>query len=422
MSASKLFVEVDMNTYIGPGAAKHLSSFCALRSKGSRIRIVADRNTWKAMGEEVEQKLRSAGLATRSTIYEEQYLAADAESIFRLLVDDDPEERLYVAVGSGTITDIVRFATHRTGRAFVSMATAPSVDAYASIVAPVVVEGMKRTVPAQAPVAVFADSEALARAPRAMIAAGFGDMICKFSAVADWRMGALVWGEPFDEAIARRSVEAAKACVDAAAAIGETKPEGLATLMAAVVESGLCMAEAGHSRPASGAEHQYSHFWEMRLLLENRPPVLHGLKVGIGTIEAARLWDIVRGISRDRAAELLRASRLPDRAAEERKIRAAYRGAAEETIAAQSRFLGMSEADYEALKAKLLEHWDDIQSFVRSVPSEEETRRLLELAGCPTDARKLGLGRKEIAQSIACAHYIRDRFTVKKLCRMLGVS
>jgi glycerol-1-phosphate dehydrogenase [NAD(P)+] len=383
---------------------------------------VADRNTWKAMGEEVEQKLRSAGLATRSTIYEEQYLAADAESIFRLLVDDDPEERLYVAVGSGTITDIVRFATHRTGRAFVSMATAPSVDAYASIVAPVVVEGMKRTVPAQAPVAVFADSEALARAPRAMIAAGFGDMICKFSAVADWRMGALVWGEPFDEAIARRSVEAAKACVDAAAAIGETKPEGLATLMAAVVESGLCMAEAGHSRPASGAEHQYSHFWEMRLLLENRPPVLHGLKVGIGTIEAARLWDIVRGISRDRAAELLRASRLPDRAAEERKIRAAYRGAAEETIAAQSRFLGMSEADYEALKAKLLEHWDDIQSFVRSVPSEEETRRLLELAGCPTDARKLGLGRKEIAQSIACAHYIRDRFTVKKLCRMLGVS
>jgi glycerol-1-phosphate dehydrogenase [NAD(P)+] len=374
------------------------------------------------MGEEVEQKLRSAGLATRSTIYEEQYLAADAESIFRLLVDDDPEERLYVAVGSGTITDIVRFATHRTGRAFVSMATAPSVDAYASIVAPVVVEGMKRTVPAQAPVAVFADSEALARAPRAMIAAGFGDMICKFSAVADWRMGALVWGEPFDEAIARRSVEAAKACVDAAAAIGETKPEGLATLMAAVVESGLCMAEAGHSRPASGAEHQYSHFWEMRLLLENRPPVLHGLKVGIGTIEAARLWDIVRGISRDRAAELLRASRLPDRAAEERKIRAAYLGAAEETIAAQSRFLGMSEADYEALKAKLLEHWDDIQSFVRSVPSEEETRRLLELAGCPTDARKLGLGRKEIAQSIACAHYIRDRFTVKKLCRMLGVS
>jgi glycerol dehydrogenase-like iron-containing ADH family enzyme len=56
------------------------------------------------------------------------------------------------------------------------------------------------------------------------------------------------------------------------------------------------------------------------------------------------------------------------------------------------------------------------------VPGEEETRQLLELAGCPTDARKLGLGRKEIAQSIACAHYIRDRFTVKKLCRMLGVD
>ena len=411
-----------MTTDIGPGAAKRLASFCAAREKGGRIRIVADRNTWKAMGEEVERELRAVGLVTRSTVFEDYYLAADAGSVFRLLVDDDPEERLYVAIGSGTITDIVRFVTHRTGRAFVSMATAPSVDAYASIVAPIVVEGTKRTVPAQAPIAVFADSEALACAPRPMIAAGFGDMICKFSAVADWRMGALVWGEPFDEAIARRSAAAAKTCIDAAAAIGETKPEGLATLIAALVESGLCMAEAGHSRPASGAEHQYSHFWEMRLLSENRPPVLHGLKVGIGTIETARLWDIVRGISRDKAAELLRASRLPDRAAEERKIRTAYRDAAEKTIAAQNRFLGMSEADYEELKAKLLEHWDDIQSFARSVPGEEETRRLLELAGCPTDARKLGLGRKEIAQSTACAHYIRDRFTVKKLCRILGVS
>lgn len=409
-------------TDIGPGAAKRLASFCASRAKGGRVRIVADRNTWKAMGEEVERELRSASLTTRSTIYEEQYLAADAGSVFRLLIDDDPEERLYVAVGSGTITDIVRFATHRTGRAFVSMATAPSVDAYASIVAPVVVEGMKRTVPAQAPIAVFADSEALSRAPRAMISAGFGDMVCKFSAVADWRLGALVWGEPFDEAIAARSVAAARSCVDASAAIGETRPEGLATLMAAVVESGLCMAEAGHSRPASGAEHQYSHFWEMRLLAENRPPVLHGLKVGIGTIEAARLWDIVRGMPKDRAAELLRASRLPDRSAEERKIRRAYRAAAAETIAAQRRFLGMDETGFEALKSDILAHWGDIQLFAKSVPSEAETRRLLERAGCPTDARALGLRRREIAESIECAHYIRDRFTVKKLCRMLGVD
>jgi glycerol-1-phosphate dehydrogenase [NAD(P)+] len=425
MSESRLPEKID----IGPGAASRLAAFCADKlgrggkaSADSPLRLVADRNTWTAMGEEARRELRAAGLSVRATIFDEPRLAADARSVFRLLVDDDPRERLYIAVGSGTITDIVRFVSHRTGRDFVSLATAPSVDAYSSIVAPIVLDGMKRTVPAAAPIAVFADSVALARAPRPMIAAGFGDMVCKFSAVADWRLGALVWGESFDEAIALRSVAAARACVEAAAAIGAARPEGLKTLMAALVESGLCMAEAGHSRPASGAEHQYSHYWEMRLLAEGRPPVLHGLKVGIGTLEAARLWDLVRATSKESAARALAASRLPSRAAEERRIRAAYGSAAGETIAAQERFLAMSEAEFEALKEKLLESWNAILGFARSVPDAEETRRLLALAGCPTDPRALALGRREIALGLSSAHYIRDRFTVKKLALVLGMD
>jgi Glycerol dehydrogenase and related enzymes len=427
MSLSPLPEVID----IGPGAAKRLAAFCAKRCAAEearsgkawkKLRLVADRNTWKAMGEEVQAELKSAGLSPRPTIFEEGNLSADAASVFKLLVDDDPDERLYVAVGSGTITDIVRFATHRTGRAFVSMATAPSVDAYASIVAPMLVEGMKRTVAAQAPLAVFADNAALAAAPAAMIAAGFGDVVCKYSAVADWRLGALLWDEVIDEAIARRSVEAARSCVEAAASIGQKKPEGLAVLMAALVESGLCMAEAGNSKPASGAEHQYSHFWEMRLIAEHRPPVLHGLKVGIGTLEAARLWDAVRGLSKEAAAARLSRSPLPDRSAAEQRIRSVYRGAAEETIASQRRFLALTEADYEALKAKILGSWDSIQGYARTVPSRAETERLLELAHCPTEARELGLGEREIAESLECAHYIRDRFTVKKLALMLGID
>ena len=255
------------------------------------------------------------------TVFRDPYLAADAHSILRLLADDDPRERTYVAVGSGTITDIVRFVCHRTGREFVCLATAPSVDAYASVVAPIIIEGMKRTIPAAAPLAIFADTETLALAPRPMIAAGFGDMLCKFSASADWRLGALLWGESFDEAIASRAVDAARACVDSAPAIGSAVPAGLEKLMAALVESGLCMAEAGHSRPASGAEHQYSHYWEFRLLREGRPPILHGLKVGIGTLETARLWDGVRNMTETEVAERLARSRLPPRLEEEARIR-----------------------------------------------------------------------------------------------------
>ena len=295
-------------------------------------------------------------------------------------------------------------------------------DAYSSVVAPVVVDGMKVTVPAAAPLAVFADTEALARCPRPMIAAGFGDMLCKFSAVADWRLGALLWGESFDEAIARRSIAAAESCVEAAGSIGAAEPEGLAALMAALVESGLCMAEAGHSRPASGAEHHYSHFWELRLLREGRPPILHGLKVAIGTLETARLWDEARKLSPERAAELLAASHLPSRVDEEARVREAFGGTADGIIAAHERFLSMGPGDFEMLKANILADWERILQFAASVPNAAETARLLSLAGCPTDPRALGLRPEEIELGLKSAHYIRDRFTVKKLALVLGIG
>jgi glycerol-1-phosphate dehydrogenase [NAD(P)+] len=407
---------------IGPGAVKRMAAFCAARigapDSGS-LRLISDRNTWAAIGAEAARELRSSGLSPRSTIFDSPSLAADERSVVRLLEDDDPGEGLYLAVGSGTITDIVRFVAHRTGRDFVSLASAPSVDAYSSVVAAMTFEGMKRTVAACAPLAVFADSEALAKAPAAMIAAGFGDTIAKFFAVADWRLGALLRDEGFDESIARRSVAAAESCVRDAEAIGAAKPEGIATLMAALVESGLCMAEAGHSRSASGAEHHYSHYWEMRLLAEHRPPILHGLKVGVGSLEAARLWEIVRSLTPEEASAALARSRLPDRAAEERLIRAAYGEAASETIAAHQRFLSMGEAEYEALKRRILHRWNDIRGIAGTVPAAAELSRLLSLAGCPTDPRDLGLGRREIALGLSSAHYIRDRFTIKKLARVL---
>ena len=404
-----------------PGATERLASYCARGAALTKLRLVADERTWEAAGREAERSLKAAGLATRASVLEGPEPAADARGILRLLFDDVAEERLFIAIGSGTITDLVRFVCHRTGRDFLSLATAPSVDAYASVVAPIVVEGMKRTVPARAALAVFAEPEVLARAPRAMIAAGFGDMVCKFSAVADWRLGALLWGESFDEAIARRSVAAANSCVEALADIGAARTDGAAKLMAGLVESGICMALAGHSRPASGAEHQYSHFWEMKLLREGRPPVLHGLKVGIGTLEAARWWHVVGDMDAGEAKARLAASKPPARESEEDRIRAAYGELAPEVLAAQERFLAMDPEAYESLKARIGGNWEEIRALAACVPSRAETERLLLAAGCPTDARALGLGEAEIAASLDSAHYLRDRFTVVKLARVLGL-
>ena len=180
---------------------------------GGPIRLVADASTYAAVGVEAERELRAAGLADPRDRLRDPHLAADARSILRLLADDDPRERPYIAVGSGTITDIVRFVCHRTGRDFVCLATAPSVDAYASVVAPIIIEGMKRTIPAAAPIAIFADTETLARPP-ADDSRGFRRHALQILGCRRLEARRPVWGESFDEAIALRSIDAARACVD----------------------------------------------------------------------------------------------------------------------------------------------------------------------------------------------------------------
>jgi len=404
--------------YIGPGAADRLVDYLRLRGRPS-VRIVADANTWKAFGEAVEAAAQAAAIDTARTVFEDSALVADGRSVLRLLADEEEGRRLFLAVGSGTITDIVRFVAHRTGRQFLSLPTAPSVDAYASSVAPLVVDGIKRTMRARPPAAVFADIDVLSSAPRPMIRAGFGDMLCKFSAVADWRLGALLWNEGYDAGIAARSLAAAQTCAAAAEDIGAAGPAGVATLMKALVDSGLCMAEAGHSRPASGAEHHFSHFWEMRLLQEGRAPLLHGLKVGVGTLIAARLWDRVRALSQDEARRAFAAAQSPSGEEERRAIAAAFGPLAPEIEASQSRFLSLTPKGRAELVERALDNWEEIRAIARGVPDAKRTAALLEAAGCPLDPRRLGLGEAEIAQALASAHYLRDRFTVRKLALFL---
>ena len=199
-----------------------------------------------------------------------------------------------MAIGSGTITDITRFVSHRTGAAFISMPTAPSVDGFASIGAPLIVDGVKETIICHTPTAIFADVTTLAAAPRGLIAAGFGDMLGKLTSIADWRLGQLLWDEPYDEAIAQRTLTAVQFCIDNVESIGAASPEGVRKLLEALLESGYCMLDFGSSRPASGAEHHYSHYWEMKLLNEGRPAIYHGAKVGVATALVAEQYAQLR--------------------------------------------------------------------------------------------------------------------------------
>ena len=403
---------------IGADAISDLRSFCgeaALR----RLLVVADTNTHGVLGSAVGESLRGAGLDARSVILPGDEVVADAHTILQVLLAFDRRDQALVAVGSGTITDVTRFVSHRVGVPFISMPTAPSVDGFTSLGSPLIVRGIKTTALAHPPFAIFASLPVLASAPRRMIASGFGDMLGKHTSVADWRLCSLLGDMPFDRGIAERCLGAVQSCEAAAADIASASEQGVRRLLEGLLESGFCMLDFGSSLPASGAEHHYSHFWEMKLLREGKPAILHGAKVGVATVFIAELWERIRQTSQSMASRLLQESRRPSREEEMRRIRGAYGPMAEEVAATQAGFIGMSDEAWERLKEKVLVRWAAIQEIARDVPSPRDIVQLLQCVGGPSSMHELGLPDSDRDEAAHSAHYLRNHFTVSKLARLL---
>lgn len=341
-----------------------------LQEQGYRhVLLVADDHTYAAAGEQLMGLLEAAGVKTRVVLIPPDVqgdVVADEIAIVQLLLEIRPDETgALLAVGSGTIHDIVRFAAHKTGKPFVSVPTAPSVDGFTSAGAPLIVRGVKKTVPAVPPVAIFADLDILMAAPQRLVAAGFGDMLGKYTSLFDWKFSHLTAGEPYDEQAAAITERALRSCVSHAEAIGARTEEGIRALMTALIESGIAMLLFGQSHPASGAEHHLSHYWEMEYLRQGRRALLHGAKVGVACCEIARV----------------------------------YHAAGEGTLPG-------------AEPAALREHREQVRAWLRDLPGEAELRGLLRQAGGPSTLAELGVGEELFARSLREAHRVRDRRTL----------
>jgi glycerol-1-phosphate dehydrogenase [NAD(P)+] len=413
---------VAMSVYMEQDVLPLLIHACRIRGL-DRFLLVADSNTYAVLGRRTEAVLRAQGWDVRTVMLADPEVIPDERTLIEVLIGADAEPRTYLAVGSGTITDLVRFCSYRTRNAFLALPTAPSVDGFASIGSALIVKHTKRTINGQPPEAIFADLETLCQAPRPMIAAGFGDMLGKATSLGDWRLGGLLWDEPFDEAVWQKTRQALQNCIDLASEIDRASCTGVAALLEGLVESGRGMVEVGSSRPAGGSEHQLSHFWEMKLLREGRPGILHGAKVGTATVLIAGYYAQVRGMDRAEAARRLATTPQPDRASDVALLRQVYGGGevAEGILADQAPFLDLTPEAYQALQKRVLDRWDEIQVAVSDVPAPGQLAALLRQAGAAADPRELGLHDDEITQALAAGHLLRDRFTIIKLCRLLGL-
>jgi len=260
----------------------------------SRVIVAADAITYDIAGKKLEEETAALGISVHVTLIKPDRqgdVIADEASIVQLLLDiQQYRAEVVIAAGSGTIHDISRYAAYTAGIPFISVPTAPSVDGFNSKGAPIIIRGEKKTIAAIGPDAIFADLEILANAPAAMVAAGFGDMLGKYTSLLDWSFGASEGGEPYSEVVAEITRIALNKCVEHAPQIASRDQEGVRILIEALIESGLAMLLFGQSHSASGAEHHLSHFWEMEYIRLGKRQLLHGAKVGVACAEISKLY------------------------------------------------------------------------------------------------------------------------------------
>jgi glycerol-1-phosphate dehydrogenase [NAD(P)+] len=404
-----------------PDAVPPLIDFCqegGLR----RFFLVADPNTYRVLGQRVESALCANEIDVKTILLTGDEIITDEHYIVQALVETKGEDRPFIAVGSGTVTDITRFISHRSREFFISLPTAPSVDGYTSIVAPMVVGKYKTPVPAQPPVAVFADLPTLCAAPQAMIAAGLGDLIGKYTSLADWRLGALLNDEPYNAEIDQYILSSVDAAVSEISLVANASCDGITRLMDGLVGSGFGMLAFGDSRPASGSEHHIAHFWEMKGIMEGKPANLHGAEVGIATALSARRYAMLRQVTRAEAGRMLAMRSLPDHEQMMAEIKAGYGPVAAQIVQIQAPLFKMTAAELEFLKERILKNWDKIQVIARSVPPPEQIEAWLAAVNAPILPQDIGLSPAEAILGLQSAHYLRDRFTLNRLGYWLGLT
>lgn len=341
---------------VGSGVIQELPGI--LRDLGaSHIFLVADNYTYEAAGRQVEQLLDQAGLAYHKRVFQtETPLVPNEYALGSVLAAMTSQDDMLLAVGSGTLNDVTKYVSARTGIPYVIAATAPSMDGYASTVAPTILDGFKTTLPAVYPAAIVADVDILKDAPMPMLTAGFGDIIGKFTSLADWRLSHQLNGEYYCPEVAGVIEAAVETCAANAQALAQREPQAIQAVTEALILSGVAMGMVGVSRPASGAEHQMAHYWEMDALRREEEHPLHGNAVGVGTVLAASLYEM--------AVEY-----LP-------------------------------------------------QGF--AAPDKGQILACLQAAGSCADPKELGIRRELCLESLLHAMELRDRFTVQKLLEQKG--
>lgn len=398
------------------GSLQALPAQSAQLFPGHSFFLVADEHTWDAAGRTVAAVLQSASVpvCARHVFPGEPMLEADhihALALARMF--SEHEDAIPIAIGSGTINDLVKLAAHLSNRPYICVATACSVDGYASDGAALLTEGTKMTHHCPAPALIIGDPVVLDKAPPILNASGYADLMAKIPAGADWILADHLGEAPIDPV--------AWSMVQTNLRDWLSDPQDSGAIFTGLTLCGIAMQYMRDSRPVSGAEHLLSHIWEMEHLRNQGTAVLHGIKVGIGSLIVTAVYERLFRLGIEGGEPLLPTSEQLGR-----KLSLAPRlfgtsmdlSAIGNTISVkygregrEVQRRGLLLSDWHVLKKKLQQQLLGFRQMASS----------LSAAGCPVTPQGIGLDTPHALATLRKAQLIRNRYTILDALEDLGL-
>lgn len=409
---------------IGDGVINQVADIFKSLFKHQRAILVTDEMGWKIAGEKTHQILKAQGIDQDDPfVFHEKGLFAEWSYMEKLEQQLKTTAAIPVAVGSGTINDLTKLSSNRQKRRYICVGTVASMDGYTSYGASVIKDGLKHTYDCRGPQAWIGDTKIIGNAPSTMTAAGYADLMAKIPAGADWLLSNQLGIDPIDPTVWHMMQDNIPTALSHPKAIANKEPSAVGQLVEGLVMSGCAMQIQRSSRAASGADHLFSHLWDMEHHTCNGRPVSHGFQVSIGALSSAALYECALKTDFQELDIEHCVATWPSLEEQQQQVRETFSNTpyaekcAEEVAAKYVDQKGLRK-QLSCLKRK----WPHIKEMLsRQLGNIDNMTQCLVMAGAPTTPEEIGFDRDELRESYKRAWMIRRRITILDLAVRTGL-
>ena len=449
--ARALAVSTDTKVFeMGQGTAAMAPEVFRQCFPGRKAVVVADTNTWEVLGEKAAALLAQAGIPTDTYVIEKQEFHADwkyVEMVDMIVkgdyaaakaIENDAEHQesdaskafcepsdsynVLVSVGSGVINDLCKLSSYHHGQSYLTLPTAASVDGYSSFGASITYRNAKQTFTCPAPVAIIADIDVIAAAPKHMTAAGYADLAAKVPAGAEWIIADFVDSEPIQPDAWHILQDYLDDFLADPAAVAAGDPQAVADLFEGLTLSGFAMQAARSSRPASCCDHLFSHLWDMKGHRYQGKLQSHGYQVAIGTLTMCAVFDELFKLDLTQIDVEACVEAWPSLEQEQARAREVFAG----SVAPELGFEMISQkyGDKEKVRAevgRLKAEWPALKEKLQAqVYSFAKMQELFRIAGAPYEPEHIGVTYAQLKEMFPMVQLMRARYNVLDLAKRGG--